>query len=191
VLLRTDQPEVRSQRHSPLRNPAVAAGFQQAQELDHFQQERNVADLGPGKACRRSPPRSGIRQPPVDCSHPVKALLLVTDEFALEQGLGQARAAVRDARPFGSRHAVDCAIVDQARREFLGGAGLAEQNDAGGLRRDAQEKFAPMKESFLPKAFPIVRLQAATCAKIPPLTEVSRIMHNDEQTHRYRIGVSR
>ncbi|MEF8701070.1 MAG: hypothetical protein V5B32_06980 [Candidatus Accumulibacter sp. UW26] len=88
--------------------------------------------------------------------------------FTMVKKKGHARRSGRppDASIFGSRHAVKCGIIRRAANSLA--VPVSEQNDAGGLRRDAQEKFAPMKESFLPKAFPIVRLQAATCAKIPP-----------------------
>ena len=148
--------------------------LQHAQQLD-LQRQRHVADLVEenGAAAGR------LEQPLVVGGRASERTLDVAEQLRLEQLLGDRAAVDRDERLAGAR----AGPVDGARQQFLAGAALAEDHDAGVAAghqaRFAQDRFhlrAARDDLLAPRAFRSAVVGGGTAD-----AELQRLLHLREQ----------
>ena len=121
----THQPEIGAQGFDSADAP-VGAGFEQAQKL-HLQRQRNVADLVEEQRAAAG----GFDQPDLAMRRPGERSFFVAEQFAFEQGFGQARAVDGDEGPACAA----AGLMYHSRHKLLSGARLAQQQHHGIGRR--------------------------------------------------------
>ena len=125
------QPEIGGQPVEPA-DPAIGAGFEQAQQLD-LEGERQLADLVEEQRAATG----RFDQPLLAVAGAGERAFLVAEEFAFEQRFGHSGAVNRDKRPF----LAGAGFMDGVGDQFLAGSRFAEQQYGGIGMGDAQHFF--------------------------------------------------